>query len=93
MSSFIRNVLLWIDEGANVFLVALLGLFFNIPAPAEGNAHYTVSQVLSEMRKNGSKVGCIGCAILTWIQNKIFRISGDHCTQAMDGVPENETTG
>ena len=56
--------------------------------PAAGNPHFTVSQRLAEMRKRGSKIGCIGCAVLTWIQNKVFRVPGDHCTNALAGFPD-----
>ena len=76
-----------LDEAGNV----LLGTDPTIPAA--GNPHYTISQRLAEMRERGSKVGCIGCKILTWIQNKIFRISGDHCTAALSGVQEDMPTG
>ena len=83
---------MWLDEGANVIVVPFFRLFMKLP-PSAGNAHYTVSETLAELRERESKTGCIGCAILTWIQNKIFRISGDHCTQAMEGVPEDIEAG
>ncbi len=80
-TSRLLAVLIAIDELGN----AILGP--SPYAPCAGNAHYTVSQRLSEMRSQGRRVGCIGCAILTWIQNKIFGISGDHCTNAMEDFP------
>lgn len=83
---------MWLDEGLNVFIVPWFRLLMVLP-PAAGNAHYTVSQTLAELRSNGSRTGCIGCKILTWVQNKIFRIPGDHCTQAMDGMPLDITAG
>lgn len=79
-------VLLCLDELLNV----LLG-----PSPgtaAAGNPHYTVSQRLAEMRDEKRRIGCVGCALLTWIQNKIFRITGDHCTAAMLGFPQDLPT-
>ena len=61
--------------------------------PAAGNAHYTISQRLAEMRERGMKIGCVGCKILTWIQNHWpFSIPGDHCTLAMNGMPEAITS-
>jgi hypothetical protein len=76
--------LLVADEGLNVALGTG-------SVPGAGNPHFTVSQRLAEMRANGSKVGCIGCAILTWIQNRLGW-PGDHCTDAMKGMPENIPT-
>ena len=61
--------------------------------PAAGNPHYTISQRVAEMRERGSKLGCWSCKALTWIQNTLFRKAGDHCTQAMDGMPEDVSTG
>lgn len=57
--------------------------------PAAGNPHYTVSQRLAEMRERGSRIGCVGCKILTWIQDHIFDISGDHCKGAMQDFPQD----
>lgn len=74
-------VLIAVDELGNAILGPSPG------TPAAGNAHYTISQRLAEMRLEHRRVGCIGCAALTWIQNKIFRIPGDHCTEAMRGFP------
>ena len=71
-----------LDEEGNVLLGG------NLTAPAGGNAHYTISQRLAEMRKNGSNVGCVGCKILTWIQNHWpFSVPGDHCDGALSGMP------
>lgn len=60
--------------------------------PAAGNPHFTVSQRLAEMRTKGSEVGIEGCKILTYIQNNVFRVSGDHCTIAMNGFPPDLPT-
>lgn len=73
------------DEAAN----ALIGPG---SVPAAGNPHFTISQRLAEMRTNGSPVGCEGCAVLTWAQNNIFHVSGDHCTIAMNGFPPDLPT-
>ena len=76
------------DEALNAALGPEAGV------PASGNAHFTVSQRLAEMRERGSKIGCTGCKILTIIQNKIFGIPGDHCTNSMSGdFPEDLPTG
>jgi hypothetical protein len=93
--TYLYNILLWLDEGINVFFVPVLRLIMQLP-PAAGNAHYTVSQTLSELRERGSKVGCIGCKILTYVFNKIppkKAVDYDHCTSAMLNVPENQTVG
>jgi hypothetical protein len=63
--------------------------------PAAGNAHFTVSQRLAEMRQRGEKIGCIGCAILTFLF-KPFNLNVknyDHCQQAMSKFPEDLPTG
>ena len=60
--------------------------------PAAGNPHFTISQRLAEMREDGSKVGIEGCEILTWAQNNIFHVPGDHCTIAMNGFPPDLPT-
>jgi hypothetical protein len=79
-------ILIAIDELGN----AILG---PVPdTPAAGNPHFTISQRLAEMRTEGRRVGCIGCAILTWIQNAVFGITGDHCTNAMAGFPQDLPT-
>ena len=82
----ILAVLIAIDELGNAILGPVPG------DPAAGNPHYTISQSLAEMRSEGRRIGCVGCAILTWIQNKIFNISGDHCTNAMAGFPTDLPT-
>lgn len=94
MGRFLYNILLNLDEDANVFIIGFVVVILNLfgvknQVPAAGNAHYTVSQTLSEMRERGMRTGCIGCKILTWLQNNIFNKSGDHCTEAMQNVPED----
>lgn len=79
--------LIVLDEAANVL----------IPDPDKEdsyvqNGHITVSQHLARLREKGAKVGIVGCKILSWIQNKIFRIPGDHCTNALVGFPRNLPT-
>jgi hypothetical protein len=86
---FILAIILWLDEGLNVIFIGLLRFILKLP-PAAGNPHYTISQTLAELRERGSKIGCVGCKILTWIQDNLFRLSGDHCREAMQGVPEDE---
>lgn len=79
-------ILLALDELGNVILGPSKG------TPCAGNPHYTISQRLAEMRTEGRRVGCVGCAILTWIQNKVFGDPGDHCTNAMAGFPDDLPT-
>lgn len=76
-------ILLVFDELGNAILGPAEG------APCAGNPHYTISQRLAELRKSGRRAGCIGCAVLNFFQNKIFRIPGDHCTGAMEGWPDD----
>lgn len=92
MNKYTYNILLWLDEGCNVLIVPAFRKIVKLP-PSAGNAHYTVSQTLAELRERKSAVGCLGCAILTLIQNKLFKKEGDHCTQAMEGMPENVNAG
>lgn len=79
-------ILIAVDELGNAILGPSPG------TPCAGNPHYTISQRLSEMRNENRRVGCIGCKILTWIQNRFFDISGDHCTIAMQGFPDDLPT-
>jgi hypothetical protein len=89
--SYLRNLfmgtLIALDEEGNVILPSAKD-----DVPDAQNPHNTISQRLAQMRIRGSKVGCYGCAALTWIQNKIFRICGDHCTNALKGFPEKLPT-
>ena len=78
LKNFIHGTLITLDEEGNV----ILGTDSSIPQA--GDPHCTISQRLAKMRQGGSTTGCVGCDILTWIQNKIFRIPGDHCTQALE---------
>ena len=92
--NYLRNILLWLDEGANVIIIPILSFVFQLP-PAAGNAHYTVSQFCAEMRERKTKFGCVACQLLT----KMFKPFNpdvkdyDHCTSAMKGVPENIDAG
>ena len=61
--------------------------------PDAGNPHNTISQRLAQMRVRGSKIGCVGCKALTWVQNHWpFNIPGDHCTKALQGFPDKLPT-
>lgn len=95
MPKYLYNMLIWLDEGLNVFFVPIFRLCLRLP-PAGGNAHYTVSQTLAELRERGSKFGCVGCRVLTWIFKKLPpKKPGDydHCASAMVGVPEDVQAG
>lgn len=90
IKSRLVGTLLVLDEEGNV----LIGPDKNVKEA--GDAHNTISQRLARMRLNGSKIGCVGCAILTWIQNHWpFNMPGDHCTMALSpdshGIQEVET--
>jgi hypothetical protein len=76
-----------LDEAGNVLLPEEYK-----DVPDAGNPHNTISQRLAQMRANGSKIGCVGCKVLTWVQNKIFSIEGDHCTNALQGFPDKLPT-
>ena len=95
MKMYIYNILLWIDEGLNVFLAPLIRAVFRLPqVGAEGSAHYTCSQTFAELRQNGNKVGCVACYLLTkiwklWIKTPNY----EHCDAAMQGVPQSESVG
>jgi hypothetical protein len=73
------------DEAAN----ALLGP--DRITPAAGNPHYTVSQRLAFMRQKGSKVGCIGCKVLTFLFKPFYwNVKDyDHCAAAIEGFADN----
>lgn len=89
--SYVKRVLLGeaivLDEAGNVLIPE-----GKDPVAFAGNPHTTISQRLAQMRLRGSRIGCIGCKTLTWIQNKIFSISGDHCTNALAGFPDTLPT-
>jgi hypothetical protein len=81
-------ILIAIDELGNAILGPVKGI------PAAGNAHFTISQRLAEMRQQHRRVGCIGCAILTfifrWFNQNIKNY--DHCHEAMKDFPESLPT-
>jgi hypothetical protein len=91
--TFIRNILVWLDEGLNVFIIGIIGIFYDVPCPDEGSPHYTVSQVIAELRQRGYAFGVISCKILTWLFRP-FNLNVkdyDHCREALRGVKEGET--
>ena len=92
---FLYNVALSLDESGNVVLFGFIKLFTPINAPDAGGAHYTISQVVAEMRERNSKVGFIACKLLTLLFKPFnAKISSyDHCASALDGVKEGETNG
>ena len=98
---FCINILLYIDIGCNVFIGGILAMLVKTHVPALGNSHYSCSEAWAEMRDlhmRGEPIweyrqGCVACKLLTLIQNKILRITGDHCTESMDGVPPDITAG
>lgn len=90
--SYIKRVvfgeLVVLDEAGNVLIPSADG------TNADQNAHYTISQRLAEMREAGSKVGCIGCKMLTkiwslWIKKRPY----DHCTDALTNFQQDLPTG
>ncbi len=95
--AYLMNILKWLDAGANVLVGGIFTIFVNHCVPALGNFHYTCSEAWAEMQEKADKgepiwmyeEGCIACRMLTWMQNKIFKISGDHCVESMDGMPTN----
>lgn len=88
--SYLKQVFLGeaivLDEAGNVLLPPEKGI------PDSGNPHNTISQRLAQMRNKGSRIGKMGCAALTWVQNSIFHLPGDHCTNALKGFPEKLPT-
>jgi len=96
MKNYIYNVLMWIDEGGNVFLIPFIQWLFKLPTNgAEGSAHYTISQFCAEQRVQGTQFGCITCRWLTALFKPFFRDnpSYDHCTEALKGVAWTEHSG
>ena len=89
MMGYILRILVWLDEGFNT-------IFFSPLAPkipAAGSPHYTVSQTMAELRERGSKFGCVACKALTAFFGLFNRTPGyDHCTAAMQGMPEEITS-
>ena len=95
-ATYLLNVLKWLDEGCNVFFVPILCWIFRInDIPAAGRDCYTVSQFCAEMRERGHKFGCTACYLLTQIFKPFYKNNPhyDHCTSAMDGMPENVNAG
>ena len=98
LGGYIFNILLDLDEDANVFFIGIIVVILKVlnhkTVPAAGNAHYTISQTVAEMRTNGSKVGCVACDVLTKIWSLwIKTLNYDHCTDAMSNVPWDESEG
>ncbi len=96
MMKYLYNILLWIDEGGNVFVVPILRWMLRLPDNgAEGAAHYTISQFCAEQREQGTKFGCVSCYLLTKMFKPFFwnDKNYDHCTSAMKNVPWSEDAG
>ena len=96
MRAYIFNILKWLDEGGNVLFIPMVAFVFRLPyVPAQGRDCYTISQWFAELRERGLAVGCVGCKVLTWLfkwaneENHDY----DHCTSAMNGMPENVDAG
>lgn len=91
LGKYLKGILLWLDTGLNTLVIGFIGMFIDIPAPAEGNPHFTVSEVTAELRERGYLIGCIGCKLLNWMfrpwhwNDKRY----DHCKNAMKGMPES----
>lgn len=83
------NLALWADDSLSVML--------------GGKPGDTISRRTARARDAGEKWAKVGCAILTWIQNKVFRAPGDHCTfsegpgsigaEVWDWSPQDEKVG
>lgn len=95
MKTYLYNFLLWLDEGLNTLLVPIIRRAFSLPlVDAEGKANFTVSQTMAELRQIGSKFGCVACKVLTFIWKLWVRTPNyDHCTDALQGMPEDITEG
>ena len=100
LATYLYNIILNWDVDGNVYVLGLIVVLMKATrlekyvVPAAGNAHYSISQTLAEMRERDIWGGCLGCYILTkvwglWIRKRPY----DHCTDAMAGVPEDETVG
>ena len=98
---FARNIFLLVDICLNATIGGLLAMLVKTHVPALGNPHYSCSEAWAEMRDlhlNGQpiwmyKQGCVMCRVLTWVQNAILRIEGDHCSESMQGVPSDIEAG
>ena len=82
--SYIYNLFLLIDVAVNVIIIGCIRVFIRMPDEA-GSHKATCSMVFGVMRNQGSKIGCYLCQFLTWWQNKVFKIKGDHCDDALGG--------
>lgn len=100
LGSYLYNILMNWDIDGNVYILGLIVIFMKVfglnkyIVPAAGNAHYTISQTLAEMRERDMEVGCIGCEILTKVWGLFIKKRPyDHCIDAMIGMPESITSG
>ena len=90
IATYFINILKWLDCGLNVLFGGLLTLFVKHYVPALGVYNRTCSQTWGQMRDlhlAGQPIwmyeqGCTACKILTWIQNRLLNIPGDHCSEA-----------
>jgi hypothetical protein len=95
------NILKWIDVGLNVLIGGVFTIFVAHCVPALGCFRYTCSEAWAEMRDLHLKdqpiwmyeEGCIACRVLTLVQNVVFKIPGDHCTESMKGIPDDLEAG
>ena len=85
------NVLKWLDCGLNVLIGGLVTLFVKHYVSSLGSFKYTCSQTWAMMRDQAAagqplwmySEACVACKILTRIQNVVFRIKGDHCSESL----------
>ena len=95
IGSFFYNIALLLDIVGNVLIVGVIKFFVAMP-PASGNAHFTMSEALDELRNAGSKPACKVCQILSIMfnpfnirKNKLY----DHCASSMVGMPQDIKAG
>jgi len=71
------NVLIWIDQGANVVFAPMLNLALR-PAARFGDPDETLSSVFGKNVRTGA---CVGCRVMCWFLN---RIDPEHCNKSIE---------
>jgi len=100
LGKYIFGVLLWLDEGFNVWILPWFVLIGMMPEDgALDDAHRTVSQYLGFAAIYGSRFAMASCQVLTlvwglWIKKRPY----SHCYDAIHDengnlIPESESEG
>ena len=77
-ASYIRRVLVWLDQGVNVLAAPALNLILKPTAARFGSPDETLSSVFGKNIEAGACVGCkVICRVLHWVDT-------GHCNKSIE---------